>query len=37
MTQKQNVGIVFTDEEFTKAMEEILRKDLPLLEKLAKI
>ena len=39
MTQQQtkNVALVVTDEEFTKAMEKILREDIGLLEKLAKI
>ncbi len=37
MIQKRKVAIVFTDEEFTKVMEEILREDMALLEELAKI
>ena len=37
MVQKEKVPLVFADEEFTEAMEEILREDMALLEELAKI
>ncbi len=37
MVQKQQVSEEIRDEEFTKAMEEVLREDRALLERLAKI
>ncbi len=37
MVQKQQVSEDIRDEEFTKAMEDVLRQDRALLERLAKI
>ncbi len=37
MVQKQNASEEISDEEFTKAMEDVLRQDKTLLERLAKI
>jgi hypothetical protein len=37
MTQQAGKADTFLDEEFDKAMEEVLREDRKLLEKLAKI